>query len=161
MTAVAMGPQAHLIATASRAGSFELIRADAPDQRRRFRGLSRVESMAFSPDGTLLAAASENGVLDLYSTSSLTRIASLRDVLLGFHSVAFSPDGARLAAGSNGREAVKLWSGDSFDDVATLAGQGSFFTDLAFSPDGNTIGARNWGGTIHLWSAPSWTQVSR
>ena len=57
------------------------------------------------------------------------------------------------------QEAIKIWDLHSHEEVATLAGQGSFFVDAAFSPDGNTIGARNWSGVLHFWTAPSWQQT--
>jgi len=52
-----------------------------------------------------------------------------------------------------------MWDLQSHEEVATLAGQGSFFTNLKFSTDGNTIAAKNWNGVIHFWTAPSWKEI--
>jgi len=151
-------PAADLIATAN--GKWvELIAARNPERRWRFAGEDRIVSIALSPDGNTFAAASENGTVELWDTRTRTRLALLRGVLLGYHSVAFSPDGERVAAGSNGQEAIKMWDLHSHEEVATLPGNGSFFVDAAFSPDGNTIAARNWNGVIHFWTAPSWRQI--
>jgi WD40 repeat protein len=149
-----------LVAAANYMGQFELFTVQAPEKRRAFHAQTRLAAVEFSPDGKTLAAASENGTVELWDTASITRTAMLRGVLLGYHSVVFSPDGSRLAAGSNGREAMKLWDVPSLEEVATLEGRGSFFSDVRFSPDGNTIGARNWNGLLHFWTAPSWSEIA-
>jgi WD40 repeat protein len=154
-----VSPGADWIALATEDGWFELIRVRGPEGRRRFKGEDRVRGIDLSPDGRTLAAASENGTVELWDTATATRSALLQGVLLGYHSVAISPDGKRVAAGSNGRDAVKLWDLASREEVATLAGEGSTFTDLKFSPDGNTITARNWAHKTCFWTAPSWEQI--
>jgi len=63
----------------------------------------RVSSIAFSPDGTLLASGSYDDTVKLWSVKERREIATLK----GF-SVAFSPDGALLASGSNDGT-VLLW----------------------------------------------------
>ena len=156
---IAISPRDDLVATATKAGAFELIKIHNPQTRRRFTGQDRVIRIALSPDGRTLAAASENGTVELWDTESITRTALLRGVLLGYHSVTISPDGTRLAAGSNGQEAMKIWDLQSREEVATLHGNGSFFGNAAFSPDGNSILARNWSGVIHVWTAPSWELI--
>jgi len=155
----AISPTAGLAATATRDGVFELINLQDPERRRRFAGQNRTIAIALSKNGRTFAAASENGTVELWNTETMTRAALMHGVLLGYHSVAIAPDGERLAAGSNGQEAMKVWDLRSHEDVATLRGNGSFFSAAAFSPDGNTIGARNWSGTIHFWSAPSWDEI--
>jgi WD40 repeat protein len=152
-------PSANLVAAGSLGGAFELISLHRPGERRRFIGQNRIKAVDLSPDGKTFAAASENGTLELWDTQTVTRRALLRGVLLGYHSVAISPDGERVVAGSNGQEAIKIWDLNSQDEVATLQGEGSYFVNAAFSPDGNTIGAANWKGVIHLWTAPSWKEI--
>jgi len=92
--------------------------------------------------------------VELWDTATGKRIAALRGVLLGFHSVAFSPDGERLVAGSVGQEAIKMWDLHSLEEVATLAAPGFHF-NAQFSPNGNTIVARNG----NFWTAPGWTEI--
>jgi WD40 repeat protein len=151
--------EAGLVATVNSQGSFELFAISAPEERRHFKGQEHTSGMAFSQNGKTLAAASEYGTVELWDTATARRAALLHGVLFGFHSVAVSANSERLAAGSNGREAIKLWDLDSHEEVATLAGHGSFFADATFSPDGNTIAARNWMGVIHFWNAPSWAEI--
>jgi WD40 repeat protein len=156
---IAISPSASLAATSTRDGLFELINIKEPARRRRFSGQNRTVAIDLSRDGKTFAAASENGTVELWDTETVTRTALMHGVVLGYHSVAISPDGERVVAGSNGQEAMKVWDLRSHEDVATLRGNGSFFSSAAFSSDGNTIGARNWNGVIHFWSAPSWKEV--
>jgi WD40 repeat protein len=66
-----------------------------------------------------------------------------------------------LAAGSGGREAVKLWETVTWQEVLTLAGEGTMFRFVAFSPDGQTLMARNDQGLLHIWSAPSLEAIEK
>jgi serine/threonine protein kinase/WD40 repeat protein len=151
--------QAGWVGTANENGWIELTPIEDPGHRARFKGPDRLSGIDLSTDGATLAAVSENGVVEVWDTRTRTRLALLRGVLLGYHSVAISPDGARLLAGSNGQEAIKIWDLASHEEVATLVGQGSFFSDLAVAPDGNTIVARNWNRILHFWTAPSWSEI--
>ncbi len=115
----------------------------------------------FSPDGSILAAASREGVVHLYDTASGEPLDSLRGHLLGVHDVAFSPDGQRLASASAKDEAVKIWDVETRHEVASLAGAGSLFNRVMFSPDGTLLAAINSSGTVHVWRAPALEEIDR
>jgi len=117
------------------------------------------ESVAFSPDGRIFAAASFSSIARLWETATLQEVATLRRFLLGAHSVAFSPDGTRLASSSTGPETIKLWSVESHQEVLTLESEQSRFVFSAFSPDGDVLGSLSMEGILHLWRAPSWAEI--
>ena len=115
---------------------------------------------AFSPDGKLIAVASELGFGRVWEAAAWKSVIKLGGFLLGTHSVAFSPDGKRLAVGGDGKEALKLWDTGSWQEVLTLEGDSSVFHRTMFSADGNVVGSCNSSGTLHLWRAASWEEIA-
>ncbi len=136
-----------------------------------------VNSVAFSPDGTMIAAggATANsagtitgGVLKLWlvSTGALLETFST-GAQSGVASVAFSPDGSTIAAGgsvTNGTVAgvLEMWnasSGALIKSLNTTAGGG--VTCVAFSRDGSTLadGTSNTlsQGLIEVWDVAKGT----
>lgn len=122
-------------------------------------GVRQIAQVTFAPDGSRLAAVSRLGVATVWTTNPTNRVATLDGFLLGMNSAAFAPDGRRLAIGGDGHEAVKLWETDGWREVLALEGAGSLFQTTAFSPDGSQLGSCNGQGRLHLWSAPSLTQI--
>jgi len=121
--------------------------------------IGTTESLTFSPDGSLIAAADWLSVGRLWDAATLREVAILRRFLLGAHSAAFSPDGTRLAVSSGGKETLKLWSVESHQELLTLESQESRFVQSAFSPDGNVLGALSMEGFLHLWRAPTRAEI--
>ena len=110
--------------------------------------------VAFSPDGTVLASASQEGLAKLWHTGSWQEAGMLRGHLLGVHSLAFSPDGRRLATGSSGKEAVKVWDLATLQEVLNLPGPGDLTFWLGFSPDGLSLLGLGTTSSLRCWSAP-------
>jgi WD40 repeat protein len=120
------------------------------------------QSVAFSPDGKLLATA--DGEFDpdvrLWSMASHTEVGRpLRTEDSGVETVAFSPDGKLLATAGDGG-IIQLWSvatGQKFGAPLTLTS--GTVNAVAFSPDGKLLGSASDDGTAQLWATPgTWIQ---
>lgn len=108
-----------------------------------------VESVAYSPDGTMLASGS--GRIKLWDVSARRDIATLEGHTGTVHSVAFSSDGTTLASGSSD-ETVKLWDVTTKENIATLEGHKSWVSSVTFSPDGTTLASgAGEDKTVKLW----------
>ena len=111
-----------------------------------------VVSMAFSPDGNILAVGSDDDKIRLWNITHTFEVATPIGPPLSGHggpvySVAFSPDGYTLASGS-GDDTVRLWNLPS----TMLSGQAGAVGTVAFSPDGNVLATGSNDDTIRLWN---------
>jgi WD40 repeat protein len=111
--------------------------------------------LAFSPDGSLLAAAGTEGSVVVRDPSNGNRLFALD----GFHGtvsdIAFSPDGRLLAAVSSDDPTVRIWDLASRRVRHTLRGQKHALTSLAFSPDGRRLASVGFEGIVKLWDVES------
>jgi WD40 repeat protein len=115
-----------------------------------------VNSVAFSPDGRLLASGSGDWTIKLWDVATGSEVRTLRGHTGGVNSVAFSPDG-RLLASSSGE--IKLWDVASGREVRTLSGHTNGVTSVAFSPDGRLLASSSDDKTIKLWDVATGSEV--
>jgi len=113
-------------------------------------------SVAFSPDGSLLASGSLDSTIKLWDVRSRTLVVTLEGHSYAVSSIAFSPDGSLLASGS-GDKTVKLWDVRSRTLVATLEGHSEYVSSVAFSPDGSLLASGSGDKTVKLWDVRSRT----
>jgi len=118
--------------------------------------------VAFSPDGRLLAAASDEGSFDppawLWDPATgkcLHTLTGHTDTVWG---VAFSPDG-RLLATVSGDKTARLWDPATGQCVRTLTGHIGPVRGVAFSPPDGQLLATAAYETVGLWDPATGKQL--
>ena len=110
-----------------------------------------IVSVAFSPNGLMLASAGRNNSIAIWNTNDGTGQRTLQDAV---DSLAFSPDGHTVAAGLSD-DTIKMWDATNGQVLGTMQGHTDRVPAVAFSPDGHTLASASWDKTIRLWDVAS------
>jgi WD40 repeat protein/DNA-binding SARP family transcriptional activator len=139
-----------------------------PQLARRLRGLGStngqlesITALAFSPDGSLLAAGDVNhtpsnvpwryGTAVVWNISTGRLLWKVRSKRGWINTVRFSPDGATLATANESGD-VGLYGARTGRPGPTFHVQGNGYVSEAFTPDGTTLATGTWDGIVQLWN---------
>ena len=104
-----------------------------------------VRSVAFSPDGSLIASGHQFGELALWDAGSGALIRTLEGHTWAVTSVAFSDSG--LLASASQDASIRLWDASTGREIRELAGHPEGVFAIAFEPDQRHLVS---GGYDHL-----------
>jgi WD40 repeat protein len=114
-------------------------------------GLVPVQSVAVSPNGTVIASGSTDHTLRLWNadTGALNRTIDLAGNGPVW-SVAFNPDGTRIAIG--GQDGIlQVVNAQTGERVGTLMQHPTWVSSAAFNHNGNLIATGDGIGTVRVW----------
>ena len=106
-----------------------------------------VFSVAFSPDGKMLATGDDHGTV-LWDLATGRQIRSFSASFGAVNSVAFSPDGKMLATGDD--HGTVLWDLATGRQIHSFPTGSAAVVSTAFTPDGKMLAIGLFSGTVQL-----------
>lgn len=130
--------------------------------RKLFGHTNAIFSVAYSPDGKLLASGSADGKICIWQAKDGTLYRTLEQHTAAVFAVAFDPsvtDGRLLASGSRDRTA-KIWDTATGEVLHELSGHTDEILSVAYQPSGNYLVTGAWDHTVRIWSTTEGTELA-
>jgi WD40 repeat protein/DNA-binding SARP family transcriptional activator/energy-coupling factor transporter ATP-binding protein EcfA2 len=113
-----------------------------------------VWSVAYSPDGLILASGSQDQTIKLWDALTGQELRTLYGHLGSVEDIDFSPDGRLLASASVDGTAI-VWNLASGEPEAILDIKSGPLWAVAFSPNGKYLATSHADGSVRVWDVPS------
>jgi len=149
---LALSPDGNWVALTLGEDGFLLTSLRSRTSRRLTGHLDQGKWAAFSPDSRLLATASSDATIKLWTVSSGREWATLRGHLTGVSAVAIAPDGRSIVS-VEPQQGLRFWDLPTLREVAVVP-MPSAGEWLQFAPDGLTLAVGLAGGGVRLLRAP-------
>ena len=162
IASIAFHPEGRLLA----AGTYQEVRfidVDSGTVQARLTGpVETVRSLAYSGDGSLLAAAgglpSRYGEVKIWQVSTGKLLHTLEGHNDAVYSVAFSPDDTLLAT-CGYDHSIKIWDVTKGTEIRTIGGHVDAVYSLAFDPAGKLLASASADRTVKIWDVVTGQQL--
>jgi WD40 repeat protein len=118
-----------------------------------------IREIEFSPDGSLLAAAAEDGAVRVWRVSDASLVYTLEGHSETVYGINFSPDGSMLASASEDKT-IGLWQMSDGSLLRTLEGHEYGVSDVAFFTGRLAAGSASQDTTVRLWQVSDGSQLA-
>lgn len=166
---VTFSPDGRLVAFGDGKQTLLLCRASTGKVLRKFSNRGSCTSLAFSPDGKILALGghgnprargdfgTQTTFLDTATGNELRRCTGHTARV---SNLAFAPDGKTVVSAGYDHT-IRIWEVASGRELRKLTGPSAHVQTIAFSPDGHTIASGDEKGNLCLWEAATGKEIRR
>lgn len=139
--------------------SLWAVRDERLEARRTLEGRGGlVQSVAFSADGSLLAAVTSDHRLQVWHvTEGVLLQILLIDSRRDSKTLAFSGDSSRLAVGVGSE--IWVWEWQTGELVQQMKGHTSTIYTIVYNPAGTLLASASWDHSVRLWNASDGTAL--
>ncbi|GHO55720.1 serine/threonine-protein kinase [Ktedonobacter robiniae] len=115
---------------------------------------ARVNSTAWSPDGKLIASASDDQLIQVFDAGTGAVKRTYTGHTGAVTNVVWSPDGTRLASASEDHT-VQVWDTGNGENLSTYQGHSGIVNALSWSSDGQLIASASEDKSVQVWNSAS------
>ena len=108
-----------------------------------------VNSVAYSPDGKILASCSNDWTIRIWDVDKRKLIKTLGGYGVPVNSVAFSHNGKTIVSGSD--DGIRVWNVENWSDKILYKNENADIVNVMYFPDGKTLTSLNKKGKIESW----------
>jgi WD40 repeat protein len=151
--AVALSPNNEFVASAGDDRRVKIFHILSQRQALSLYGFrDKVESLAYSPDGSILAAGggAQDSQIILFDTTTGVEVKALAGHESAVKGVCFSPDGNLIASSSEDRR-MTVWDWKKNRSVKVYQAHDRIVEAVAWSPNGEFIATASEDKTLKLW----------
>lgn len=156
----AMNRVGRMYAAAMQDRSIRLFMADDGKEMQKMQDEFLCTSLAFSPNGDILASGSVERVVKLWDIRTSECLATMEGHDYPVLSLAFSPDGNRLVSGS-GDTSLIIWDVQNRSQLHQMKGHGFYVVTCDWDPNDNRIVSGSVDANICEWDSNTGEMIKR
>lgn len=145
---LAYSADGNFFAAGDRQGTIHLVNKETGNKTEINAHTSWVNGLSFNPEGTILASAGRDYIIQLWDVNTGEHVKTLIKTNSELQCITFSPDGETLASGELG--VIRLFDINS-GNQKTINTPTGWVDDLSYNPDGKSLVSITDDNAIYLW----------